>query len=78
MLQPSFFSWKAETVLFFLAEKEKNGFKKRPMSAIGPYKHPGTLLENLRDCHASDIGHWLAMTPIFWADGVVRPYKLYP
>ena len=26
---PSFFSWKIETVLFFLAEKEKNGFKKR-------------------------------------------------
>ena len=25
---PSFFSWKIETVLFFLAEKEKNGFKK--------------------------------------------------
>ena len=24
---PSFFSWKIETVLFFLAEKEKNGFK---------------------------------------------------
>ena len=48
------------------------------MRAIGPYKHPGTLLENLRDCHASDIGHWLAMTPIFWADRVVRPYKLYP
>ena len=45
---------------------------------IGPYKHPGTLLENLRDCHASDIGHWLAMTPIFWADGVVHPYKVYP
>ena len=26
---PSFFSWQVETVLFFLAEKEKNGFKKR-------------------------------------------------
>ena len=25
---PSFFSWQVETVLFFLAEKEKNGFKK--------------------------------------------------
>ena len=25
---PSFFSWKPETVLFFLAEKEKNGFGK--------------------------------------------------
>ena len=25
---PSFFSWKIETVLFFLREKEKNGFKK--------------------------------------------------
>ena len=23
---PSFFSWKIETVLFFLREKEKNGF----------------------------------------------------
>ena len=30
---PSFFSWKIETVLFFLAEKEKNGFKKLPQSA---------------------------------------------
>ena len=27
--RPSFFSWKIETVLFFLAEKEKNGFKKK-------------------------------------------------
>ena len=25
---PSFFSWQIETVLFVLAEKEKNGFKK--------------------------------------------------
>ena len=25
---PSFFSWKPETVLFFLKEKEKNGFGK--------------------------------------------------
>ena len=25
---PSFFSWQLETVLFFLKEKEKNGFKK--------------------------------------------------
>ena len=25
---PSFFSWKIETVLFFLKKKEKNGFKK--------------------------------------------------
>ena len=31
--KPSFFSWKTETVLFFLAEKEKNGFKKLPQSA---------------------------------------------
>ena len=27
MHRPSFFSWEIETVLFFLAEKEKNGFK---------------------------------------------------
>ena len=26
---PPSFSWQVETVLFFLAEKEKNGFKKR-------------------------------------------------
>ena len=32
---PSFFSWKIETVLFFLAEKEKNGFKKTPPVAFG-------------------------------------------
>ena len=25
---PAFFSWEIEPVLFFLAEKEKNGFKK--------------------------------------------------
>ena len=28
---PSFFSWQVETVLFFLAKKEKNGFKKRAL-----------------------------------------------
>ena len=41
---PSFFSWQVETVLFFLAEKEKNGFKKaflwvrrKPEKAGGQY-----------------------------------------
>ena len=23
------------------------------------------LLENLRDCHTSDVGHWFAMTHLF-------------
>ena len=43
-----------------------------------------TLLKDLRDSHASDIGHWLRMTLLFWiyarcggdrADRVVRPYR---
>ena len=36
---PSFFSWKIETVLFFLAEKEKNGFKKKVGEHWSPTKH---------------------------------------
>ena len=35
---PSFFSWQVETVLFFLAEKEKNGFKKRFFACGGNRK----------------------------------------
>ena len=35
---PSFFSWQLETVLFFLAEKEKNGFKKRSFGCGGNRK----------------------------------------
>ncbi len=31
------------------------------------------------DSHASDIGHWLGMTPLrgVWADRVVRLYALF-
>ena len=29
------------------------GSKMRADEGIGPYKHPMTLLENLRDCHGS-------------------------
>ena len=36
---PSFFSWKIETVLFFLAEKEENGFKKKVGEHWSPTKH---------------------------------------
>ena len=31
---PSFFSWKPETVLFFLKEKEKNGFGRGERNGI--------------------------------------------
>ena len=37
---PSFFSWKIETVLFFLAEKEKNGFKKTPPVCVARRQLP--------------------------------------
>ena len=51
---PSFFSWKIETVLFFLAEKEKNGFKKEPMSTRKGQAASVTLLrrEQLRSASA--------------------------
>ena len=51
---PSFFSWKIETVLFFLAEKEKNGFKKGPMSTRKGQAAAVTLLrrEQLRSASA--------------------------
>ena len=32
----------------------------------GGLRYPMGLLEDPRDCHASDVGHWLAMTRLFW------------
>ena len=54
---PSFFSWQIETVLFFLAEKEKNGFKKaflrvrrKPEEAGGQSRPPLRVRGKIGGC----------------------------
>ena len=54
---PSFFSWQVETVLFFLAEKEKNGFKKaflwvrrKPEEAGGQSRPPLRVRRKIGGC----------------------------
>ena len=42
---PSFFSWKIETVLFFLAEKEKNGVKKLGGQGRPPLQGAGAFMK---------------------------------
>ena len=54
---PSFFSWQLETVFFFLAEKEKNGFKKaflwvrrKPEEAGGQGRPPLRVRRRICGC----------------------------
>ena len=42
---PSFFSWQVETVLFFLAEEEKNGFKKAFLLGDGGWARQIQIVE---------------------------------
>ena len=62
---PSFFSWQLETVLFFLAEKEKNGFKKRFFGRGGNRKKRADRVVRPYGCGGRSEGR---------ADRVVRPY----
>ena len=55
---PSFFSWQIETVLFFPAEKEKNGFKKaflwvlrKPEEAGGQSRPPLRVRWEIGGCN---------------------------
>ena len=50
---PSFFSWQLETVLFFLAEKEKNGFKKTILWVCWEIGGCNDVLKLLPDPHPS-------------------------
>ena len=54
---PSFFSWQIEPILFFLAEKEKNGFKKaflrvrrKPEKAGGQSRPPYMVRRKIGGC----------------------------
>ena len=50
---PAFFSWQFETVLFFLAEKEKNGFKKAFLWVRWEIGGCNDVLQLLPDPHPS-------------------------
>ena len=65
---PSFFSWQLETVLFFLAEKEKNGFKKRFFGRGGNRKKRADRVVRPYGCGGRSEER---------ADRVVRPYGVW-
>ena len=48
----------------------------REAAKVGGGLWPPVGVKGRTDSHASDVGHWLGMTPLrgVWADRVVRPY----
>ena len=60
-------------------EIQKRSFWRRFFSSflsLLKEKRPPEAKKRGTDSHASDVGHWLGMTPLrgVWADRVVRPY----